>query len=61
MSYKKITCLELWHGSIETIELQILTFLTYGLSKCEISELLNISEDSLCIYLASIIEKFGPF
>jgi DNA-binding CsgD family transcriptional regulator len=61
MSFKKITCLKLWQDSIEKMELQILTLLTYGLSMCEISDLLNMSEDSVYVYLANIIEKFGQF
>ena len=61
MRIKKITCLTLWQDSIEKIELQILTLLTYGVATCEISELLDMSEDSICIYLANIIEKFGQF
>jgi DNA-binding IclR family transcriptional regulator len=55
MSFKKITCLTLWHDSIEKKELQILTFLTYGLSICEISELLNMPEGSICECLASLL------
>jgi hypothetical protein len=61
MSLKKITCYELWQDCIDKMELQILIFLTYGLSVCEISNSLNIPEDSILIYLAGIIEKYGQF
>ena len=57
MNFKKITCLTLWQDSLEKKELQILTFLTYGLSICEISEILSIPENCTCEYLANLTEN----
>lgn len=54
--YRKITCLPLWQGFVGKTEVQILTFLTNGLSICEIAKKLKLSEQIIRDYLAILKE-----